>query len=165
MSDRLKNSSIFSWYGRGRSVFGTGFSNRLRQELQHRLVLLYIVTGGLYGILAVCHPFFIESPAVSRVLTGLAAGSMLVCFIVAGLIKRFVSAGQFVHVLGVFLAVVMVVNSGLHLSLTEDPIQSTNFLLVAIGAGCVLNHFRYWGTCLLVAWVGWLVGCGTLVVF
>jgi PAS domain S-box-containing protein len=157
MSDRLKNSSIFSWYGRGRSVFGTGFSNRLRQELQHRLVLLYIVTGGLYGILAVCHPFFIESPAVSRVLTGLAAGSMLVCFIVAGLIKRFVSAGQFVHVLGVFLAVVMVVNSGLHLSLTEDPIQSTNFFLVAIGAGCVLNHFRYWATCLLVAWVGWLV--------
>ncbi|MDB4746282.1 ATP-binding protein, partial [Verrucomicrobia bacterium] len=149
---------MFSWFGGNRSALGTGFSSRLCQELQHRLIPLYVVTGVLYGILALCHPFFIESPAVSKVLTWLAAASMLLCFIVASLIKRFSPKSQLIHLLGVFLAMIMVVNSALHLSLTEDPIQSTNFLLVAIGAGCVLNHFRYWTACLLVAWAGWLIG-------
>jgi hypothetical protein len=116
------------------------------------------VTGALYGILAVCHPFFIDTPDISTALTALAAGSMLVCFLVAAAIKRFAHTIRFVRILAVFLSVVMVVNSGVHLSLTENPIQSTNFLLVAIGAGCVLNHFRYWAACLFVAWTGWLIG-------
>ena len=156
MSDRSTIRSSFFWYGEVRRVLGSGFSKRLRLEMRHRLIPLYFVTAVFYGLFAVCHPFFIESPAVSKVLTGLAAGSMLICFVIGGLIKRFAPSGQWVNVLGLFLAVIMVVNSCMHLALTADPIQSTNFLLVAIGAGCVLNHFRYWAACLLVALSGWL---------
>ena len=157
MSDSSKNSSSFSRYASGRRALGPDFDVRLRQELRNRLIPLYLVSGGLYGFLAICHPFFIESQEVSKVLTLVAAGSTLLCLGVAGWVKRFARSNHWVHFLMVFLGLIMVVNSGLHLSLTADPVQSTNFLLVAFGAGCVLNYFRYWVISLVIAWAAWFV--------
>ena len=152
---------ILSWFFGERFTLGADFDRLLRIEFRERLIPLSVVVAGLYSLLAICHPIFVEDARAANVLMAGAAGSSLIAIGGAFYVSWKRPANQWVHVLGVLITFLMSGNSGLHLALTEDAIQSTNFLLVVIGVGCVFDYFRFWFLCISVALLTWLC-CGPL---
>ena len=56
------------------------------------------------------------------------------------------------------LVLVAVANAVTHLVLTEQPRQTTNVMLVVVGAGAVLLSLRWLAATLYLAWGAWGVG-------
>ena len=141
----------------GSSKLGSEFEKLLHEELQPRLRTLSFVIASLYLILVVVHPFAV-SPV--RVAAGLSAAALVSAFLAAvsgWLLHRSKSVGPHIQCWGLGLSAILTVNSSIHLGLTGDPVQSTNFLLVIIGAAGVLDFPRAWLGCVLLSWGGWFL--------
>ena len=159
MSVRATVRPSLSWFFGNRFELGPDFDLLLRQELRDRLGSLSFVIAGLYGLLTFCHPLFIAEARTAQILSTAALSSSLFSLGVALFIRRFPPLGGGIECLGILLAALLVGNSGLHLYLVGDPLQSTNFLVVVIGVGCVFDHFRDWIICIGLALAAWYV-CG-----
>ena len=93
--------------------------------------------------LAVLYLFFTIShllvlPAeVARLMAVLALASSVVCVMLRMVLQYQWVPVRFSHLFGTGVAVVMLANCAGHLYLTGDPLQTTNFLIVAIGIACI----------------------------
>jgi len=61
------------------------------------------------------------------------------------------------HLLGVFVTVIILINSALHMYLTQDPLQTTNFLLASVGMSCVFLLYRWFILVQGMMFVSWLL--------
>ena len=161
MTLRASIHPVLSWFFGDRFELGAEFDCRLRLELRERLVSLAFVIAAFYGLLTFCHPIFIDEARIALSLSLAALCSSLLSLGLVLSIRWFLPLGYWVDALGILLAAVLIGNSGLHLYLVADPVQSTNFLVVVIGVGCVFDHFRDWLFCVGLAWLTWYV-CGPL---
>lgn len=61
------------------------------------------------------------------------------------------------HLLGIFVTVIILINSALHMYLTKDPLQTTNFLLISIGMACVFLSYKWFVLVQGMTFVSWAV--------
>ena len=110
----------------------------------------------IYAVLGVGHFVFVDSH-IQPTMVILAGCSALVLLLIRLFVGRFDVPRSLVHPLTASLCAVVLINSFTHLFLTEDPLQTTNFLLVIIGAGSLLLNRMWFALCLGTTVLSWLV--------
>ncbi|MGC9468367.1 MAG: GAF domain-containing protein [Anaerolineae bacterium] len=115
-----------------------------------------LVLGLLYVVFAVGHTTL--PPAVARVMvpTALVSGLLLLALHLA--LRNPAIRRVNPHIFATAIAAIVLVNSLLHLGLTDDPLQTTNLILLLVGAG-----FLFLSTPILVGlMVATLLGWGAV---
>jgi PAS domain S-box-containing protein len=110
----------------------------------------------LYLVFAVAHTRIL-TPALADVMVPVAMGTSLLLAATAMLLMRFPRAGRYSHAVGCGILLLVLLNSALHLDLSGDPAQSTNFLLLIIGASFLLLRARWMagmGAITALTWAG-----------
>jgi hypothetical protein len=111
--------------------------------------------GVLYVILAVSHA--LTQPEVVAVpMTIVASGSAGALGGLYYLLGRRQFPLNYANPLGMIVFAVALLNSVMHLGLTFEPRQSTNFALVIVGAGCFFLRRRWLIASVLSAAVTWI---------
>ena len=109
----------------------------------------------LYVIFALAHP--VAEPDLARILTPMSAASAVFFAGLVVVLRRPPRVRSSGHALLLLSAVVMIANSALHLAYSGDARESTNLLLVTIGAGCIALLYS-WYLLIIGASLGtWLV--------
>ena len=112
------------------------------QVVRDSLPAVSFFLGLLYLILAVGHNFLLTGQARTTMLCT-AIGTALVMFLL-----RFLTGGKkfevgLAHPVALLIAALVLVNATLHLFLTNQALQTTNFVLLVIGAGSLFLSNGY----------------------
>ena len=125
--------------------------------------ILYPVAGLiglLYVVLGVLHPFFIGG-TTGEVMAAVALTSAIILLVIAWWARTNRTSDHGTGVLSlVFL--IMIFNSGLHMYLTKEEWQSTNMMLVLIGAGMAVLLTRWNVAITVLGWVSWVAAMLTI---
>jgi PAS domain S-box-containing protein len=105
----------------------------------------------LYIAFSIGHQFLLPSNA-ARLMTTMAIVTATMCAGIAIYAQRRARA-QEAHPLAAALIVLILINSLSHLWITQDPDQTTNFMILAIGMGSILLS-RWWMALLTMLVVG-----------
>ncbi len=117
------------------------------------------VAGGLaliYLVLAIAHALVLP-PDLVWPLFGFAAASALLLWLFRRVLTRHTLSPAMIYPVGLVLAGMVLFNSLLHLYLSREPWQSTNLMLLVVGASFFLLSRRWlviFETTVLIAWVG-----------
>lgn len=145
--NRLFGGNIFPLDDRDRLV--------LMKEFKRRLIPVSICLLIVYFILSFLHPFAIKNNQTAIWLSWTSFVSTL-CFGVLTLTsKRIRPAPAPTFLVGFGIALVLCTNSGLHLYLTREAIQSTNFMLVILGLAFAVTVWSHYLSFLVLTWVIW----------
>lgn len=114
----------------------------------------------LYLIFAISHKLVLPADIADEMMA-LAFVSSVVCAVLRWALKNEWVPIWHAHLLGVAVAVMMLGNSAVHLFLTSDWLQTTNFLLIIIGMACIFLSLRWFilvevmaiGSWVLVVWM------------
>ncbi len=125
-------------------------------NLMVRDSLLPITAGlsALFAIFAISHLVILPAPIavpMSLMATGTAAG----LFFLRLAIGRKLVPERWAHPLGVIIAVMVLVNSLLHLYLTAEPQQTTNLVLLIVGVGVFFLSAGWLALIIILALSGW----------
>lgn len=112
--------------------------------------------SALYAIFAVSHALLLPD-AIALPMSLLAAGTSIMLFVLRLFLGRSPLPPQRAHPVGAIIAALALVNSLLHLYLTAEPMQTTNLVLLAIGAGFLFLSLSWLGLILLISFLGWIV--------
>jgi PAS domain S-box-containing protein len=128
----------------------------LDAETQASLPLVAAGLGALFAVFAVSHalllPRFAAMPMV------LVASATAVTFLVASwALYRHPPPSRWAHPLATAGAALILLNSLLHLYLLSEPVQTTNVMLLLIGAGCFFLSSRWLAVVIVTALLGWSV--------
>ncbi len=134
-----------------------GFRDVLQADFDARLFPICVAMAVLYGTLTFFHPWMVDPPRVGQWLTVISLVSAAVCLGLAFFLGRQSNAGGWGVWVGLILAGILCLNSGLHLYWTQEALQSTNFVIVMLGAGSVYTRFRWWLVSVALVWSAWLV--------
>jgi signal transduction histidine kinase/ActR/RegA family two-component response regulator len=124
---------------------------------------LPLVAGGLAGLylaLAATHAWFLTqegAPGKMGLMVPVAGASAAGLAGLRLLLRRGVFGVAWAQPLAFAIMMVVLLNCAMHLRLTADAVQSTNFMLLLIGASCVLLSVRWLAITMSVTWVVWLV--------
>jgi signal transduction histidine kinase len=110
--------------------------------------------GVLFAVLAVSHALVLPR-AVAPVMVSLAAGTAAVLLGLSVLLNRWTVPLRRVNPLGAAIAGLALLNSLVHLYLVSEPKQTTNLLLLVVGAGFVFLSVRWLAAVMAAAWAGW----------
>ena len=110
--------------------------------------------GLLYLIFGFAHRFTLPA-AVQPYMVVTAFSSTLSLLSLAFIVRRWPVHSQYAHPLSALIASFVLLNSILHLLLTADPLQSSNFMLLLVGVGFFLLSSRWFGGALLVVFLCW----------
>ncbi|MEM6702146.1 MAG: GGDEF domain-containing protein [Acidobacteriota bacterium] len=114
------------------------FDARQRQSLTHASGALAV----FYLLLAPLH-FSLVEPAYSGVMASVAVASALVLGALRYLLQsRFFIPGTS-NLFGMAVVLISGANSGVHIHLTQDLVQTTNFIVLVVGIGAVFFD-RHW---------------------
>lgn len=112
----------------------------LRQALDRIVLNAFrpVLTGlvALYLIFSLSH-MLVLPPAIAQPMALLALLSSAICLGFRWILGRQLVAARHAHLFGASAIGIMLVNISLHLYWSGDPLQTTNFLLLAIGVACV----------------------------
>jgi PAS domain S-box-containing protein len=108
----------------------------------------------LYAVFAASHRWTLP-PTVANVMMLVAAATAIVLLGLGLLLRRWSVPTRWAHPIGVGVAGLVLVNSLLHLSLVSEPQQTTNLMLLAVGAGCLFLSFPWLVLTLVVMAVSW----------
>jgi PAS domain S-box-containing protein len=95
-------------------------------------------------------------PSVVWKMVAVAETTALACVVLLVLLRRNAIPVSWSHRVAGAVAAAVLINSLAHLSLVNDPADTTNVLLFIVGVGFVLLSTRWLAFCLVVAWAGWL---------
>lgn len=112
--------------------------------------------GFLYVVLAIGHLQVLPEDVAPK-LALLASGSACLLFLLRAVLPRCGVSIRWAHPLGFGIAAIVLANSLLHLHLLASPQQTTNLLLLVIGAGSFFLSYRWLALILLLTIVGWLL--------
>ena len=110
--------------------------------------------GVLFAVLAVSHALVLPR-AVAPVMVSLAAGTAAALLGLRVWLNRWTVPFQWVNPLGAAIAGLALLNSLAHLYLVSEPKQTTNLLLLVVGAGFVFLSARWLAVVMVAAWAGW----------
>lgn len=111
--------------------------------------------GVLYLIFAISHPLVLPKPIALPM--SLAAAATATLFLVIRLsLSRSLLPEHWVHPVGAAMFLLVLLNSLLHLFLTAEPMQTTNLVLLVIGAGFLFLSTSWLAWSLIVTFSGWL---------
>lgn len=110
--------------------------------------------GLLYLIFGFAHRFTLPA-AVQSYMVVTAFGSTISLLSLAFIVRRRPVHNQYAHPLSALIASFVLLNSIMHLLLTADPLQSSNFMLLLVGTGFFLLSSRWFGGALFVVFLCW----------
>ena len=112
--------------------------------------------AGIFGLFAVLHLLMLDGPP-RAVMAPVAAGSALVYGGLAVLLRRRRLPHHFAQPVTAGVVLLAAGNAVVHLLVVQEPRQTTNVMLIVVGAGAVLLSVRWLLTTLYVAWGAWAV--------
>ena len=115
------------------------------------------VTAGLvalYIVFAVSHALVLPE-RIAALMSIVAAGTATALLGLHVALRRWSVAARWAHPVGVGIAGLVLLNSFLHLYLTSEPRQTTNFMLLAIGVGFFFLSTRWFVLVLVAIIAGW----------
>jgi len=118
-----------------------------------------LLSGGLAGIFAlfaVLHLVMLDGTP-STVMAPVAAGTALAYAVLTIVLRRRRLPDHLAQPVTAGLVLLAVGNAVLHLLVVQEPRQTTNVMLIVVGAGAVLLSVRWLLTTLYVAWGAWAV--------
>lgn len=110
--------------------------------------------GLLYLIFGFAHRFTMPA-AIQPYMVVTAFGSTVSLMALAFIVRRRPVHNHYAHPLSALIASFVLLNSIMHLRLTADPLQSSNFMLLLVGVGFFLLSSRWFGGALLVVFLCW----------
>jgi two-component system phosphate regulon sensor histidine kinase PhoR len=108
----------------------------------------------LYAVSAVSHRWTLP-PTVSGVMALVATATAIVLLGLSLLLRRWSVPTPWAHPIGVGVAGLVLINSLLHLFLLSEPQQTTNLMLLAVGAGCLFLSSPWLVLTLVVIAASW----------
>lgn len=132
---------------------------QLARMLLDGLGVSTVVLGGLYLLFALGH---LQYPApIARILVPMALLTALAMFGIFGVVHRRNSFSPMTgHVLSGLVAALVLANSLVHLGVTGDPLQTTNLILLLVGAGFLFLSIPMLVVLIVVTLAGWLILAG-----
>jgi diguanylate cyclase (GGDEF)-like protein len=113
--------------------------------------------GGIFALFAVLHVFMLDGTPRLVMVPMAAASALVYAGIFLALRGRRVP-DHLAQPLTAGMVLLVVANAVVHLVLVAQPRQSTNVMLVVVGAGAVLLSLRWLLATLYLAWGAWAVG-------
>ncbi|MEX2526094.1 MAG: ATP-binding protein [Gemmatimonadota bacterium] len=108
----------------------------------------------LYAVFAVGHVQLLPWET-GRVMAPLAMATSVLLLVLAWGVTHRLPHPRLAHPLGVVIATLVLGNSLLHLSLTQDPVQTTNLLLLILGLGVLFLDGAWFAVVTAGAFTGW----------
>jgi len=115
-----------------------------------------LVLSGLYLFFSIGHLFLLPEN-IRMILMSFAGATALFLFALFHLLKRISFSFRWTYPLCFLIILLASFNSLLHLYLTRDISQTTNLMLVVIGAGYFITSKRWYYLSLLLILVGWVI--------
>ena len=113
--------------------------------------------GGIFALFSVLHVVMLDGTP-RLVMVPMAAASALVYAGLALVLRKRRVPDHLAQPLTAGMVLLVVANAVVHLVLVAQPRQSTNVMLVVVGAGAVLLSLRWLLATLYLAWGAWAVG-------
>ena len=113
--------------------------------------------GGIFALFSVLHVFMLDGTP-RLVMVPMAAASALVYVGLALVLRKRRVPDHLAQPLTAGMVLLVVANAVVHLVIVAQPRQSTNVMLVVVGAGAVLLSLRWLLATLYLAWGAWAVG-------
>lgn len=113
--------------------------------------------GAINAVYAVLHPVLLVGTA-RLVMTPVAALSALAFGLTFAVLRARRLPSHLAHPVAAAMLVVVVAGSVTHMVLVEQPRQTTNLMLVLVGAGAVLLSLRWLLAVMYLTWGAWVVG-------
>lgn len=113
--------------------------------------------AALFGVFAVLHVVMLDGTPRLVMATAMGGGALLLGA-VAVAVRRHRLPDPLGHPATAAMVLLSAGAAVLHLVLVEEPRQTTNIMLVVVGAGAVLLSLRWLAATLYLAWGGWGVG-------
>ena len=127
----------------------------LIKEFKRRLLPVSVCLFGVYFILTFLHPLMIKDDQAAIWLSVAGSVSTLFFGCLALASSRLQTSSVHAFLIGLSIAVLICANSALHLYLTKEAIQSTNFMLVILGFAFVVTVWIHYLSFLILAWMIW----------
>ncbi|MFK8043417.1 diguanylate cyclase domain-containing protein [Congregibacter sp.] len=126
----------------------------LRDRVWRSLPTITLVLSGLYVFFTVSHSLLLQPPIRQPMVV--IAGSAAIAFLgIATMAKRFQSSRRFARPLAFLVLVLLSINSATHLHLTGDIVQSTNIMLIILGASFILLSTTWYVVTLVATLLAW----------
>lgn len=129
----------------------------LTKEFRRRLLPVSICLFFVYLILTFLHPIMIKNERAATWLSVVSSASTLFFGCLALTSSRLRTNPGRTFLVGLSIALLLCANSGLHLYLTQEAIQSTNFMLVILGVAFVVTLWIHYLSFLILAWLIWAI--------
>ncbi len=110
--------------------------------------------GALYLAFAIAHLLMLPR-TTATVMSPVAAATSLILFGLTALLRRRAIPSRWAHATGAGVAGLVLLNSLLHLVLTAEIKQTTNLLLLIVGAGSLLLSTAWFAVLLTATLTGW----------
>lgn len=129
----------------------------LDNRVQHQILAPVLsVAAGYYAVLALIHPWFVPSEA-AHWLSLTAAGTSVSALALRIAYARGLLPARRAYAYTLAAGTLALGNSHLHLALTQELHQTTNILILVVGAGLVLGRWRWLAAAAAIAALGWAV--------
>ena len=96
----------------------------------------------LFAVFTVSHPLLLHGP-IRTVMTAMAASTAAALGALGFALRYKAIPATWAHPLAYTIAMLVWGNSQLHLSLSSEPYQTTNLMLLVLGAGCSFLAYRW----------------------
>lgn len=126
----------------------------LKTVVRDSLRPVAIGLGGLYAVFAVSH-ILILPQAAAVPMSILAASTSIVLFSLAVMLHRFAVPASWAYPLAVAIAGLVLANSLTHLYLLSEPQQTTNLMLLIVGASFFILSARWLAFIVAATFAGW----------
>ena len=110
---------------------------------------------GLYLLLAILHLALLPS-TLAKILVPLAAATALLFYVMRWVLKTKPATIIFANYFATFVTALIFINCILHLYLTKEPKQTTNLMMLLIGAGFSHLHTRWYRWNIVFILLGWV---------
>ncbi|MCG3118193.1 MAG: hypothetical protein ALAOOOJD_00356 [bacterium] len=112
--------------------------------------------SALYAVFAISHALVLPD-TLALPMSLLAGATALLLLMIRLFLRRSPLPERWAHPMGAVIIGLILVNSLLHLYLTAEPIQTTNLILLVIGAGFLYLSLFWLGLVLLITFSGWVI--------
>jgi PAS domain S-box-containing protein len=159
MEDQTRGNSDSYFKGQGIHVSSTRSSFHappaLDAVLGSSFLPISIALTVIFLGFAIVHAL-VQPPSIARILVPVAAGTALLSFGGALIVRCHSAPSHWTHPLGAALASVVLLNCFLPLYLLSEPIQTTNLMIFLVGVGCLFLSTSWLATIIVITWIGWL---------
>ena len=127
----------------------------LRQDVWRAIRPVALALSLLYAVFTVSHLQILPDD-INVIMAALAAGTAVFMLLTATIASRSEALQPFTHPLSFVMVMLALLNSALHLYLTDEIRQTTNIILVVFGTSFFIQSTPWFATALLATLVSWL---------